>query len=187
MLVSFVIIWSDIHCRLVGRPLPLGAMSIVVRSDVHCRSFQHSLSFGLMFVVVQFDVHCRFVRCLLPLHATFVTFLFNFVRLVRSVHRCPLTNVCASMSACHRSSLLTHCIVQIICIAYKSIWYRIFQTVSSDLYYYKILGYGTTVCPRMMKALSVGQSQGISYNVTHNHVNQFIWAHDLHDGTMKRL
>ncbi len=55
------------------------------------------------------------------------------------------------------------------------------------MYCYKILGHGTTPCPRMMKALPFNQSQGFNYEVTHNHLSQFHWAHDLHDDTIKRL
>ncbi len=55
------------------------------------------------------------------------------------------------------------------------------------LYCYKFWGHGTTPCPQMMKALSLSQSQGISYEVTHNHLNRFLWAHHLHDDTIKHL
>jgi hypothetical protein len=49
------------------------------------------------------------------------------------------------------------------------------------------VGHGTTPCPRMMKTLRVSQNQGISYEVTHNHLSRFLWAHDFHNGTIKRL
>jgi len=39
----------------------------------------------------------------------------------------------------------------------------------------------------MMKALSFNESQGIKYEITHDHLSQFFWAHDLHKGTIKRL
>jgi hypothetical protein len=37
----------------------------------------------------------------------------------------------------------------------------------------------------MMKVLLLIQSQGISYEVTHNPLNQYFWVHDLHNGTIK--
>jgi len=55
------------------------------------------------------------------------------------------------------------------------------------MYCYKILGHGITPCPRMMKALSFNDNQGINYEVTHNHSSRFLWTHDLHDGTIKCL
>jgi len=58
---------------------------------------------------------------------------------------------------------------------------RIFKTVhcvrlfvTSALYRYKILGHGTTPCPRMMRALPLIQSQGINYEVTHIPLNQYL-------------
>jgi hypothetical protein len=39
----------------------------------------------------------------------------------------------------------------------------------------------------MMKALSFNQSQAISYEITHDHLSQFLYAHDFHDGTIKCL
>ncbi len=39
----------------------------------------------------------------------------------------------------------------------------------------------------MMRTLPLNQSQGINYEVTHNHLNQFFWVHDLHDNTIKHL
>jgi len=41
-------------------------------------------------------------------------------------------------------------------------------------YSYKILGHGTTPCPQMMKALPLSQSQGINYEVTHDHLSRFL-------------
>jgi hypothetical protein len=38
-----------------------------------------------------------------------------------------------------------------------------------------------------MRTLPFSQSQGISYEVTHNHLSWFIWTHDLHDDTIKHL
>ncbi len=38
-----------------------------------------------------------------------------------------------------------------------------------------------------MKALPFSQSQGINYEVTHNHLSQFLLAHDFHDSTIKCL
>ncbi len=49
------------------------------------------------------------------------------------------------------------------------------------------MGHGTTPCPRMMRALLLIQNQGISYEVTHNPLNQSFWVHDLHDDTIKHL
>ncbi len=46
--------------------------------------------------------------------------------------------------------------------------------VASALYCYKILGHGITPCPRMMRALPLNQSQGISYKITHNHLSRFL-------------
>ncbi len=42
-------------------------------------------------------------------------------------------------------------------------------------------------CPQMMRALSLNQSLGISYEVTHNPLSRFLWAHDLRNGTIKCL
>ncbi len=59
--------------------------------------------------------------------------------------------------------------------------------VTSALYCYKILGHETTPCLRMMKAQPLSQNQSMRYEVTHNHLSRFLWAHDLHDDTIKRL
>ncbi len=103
------------------------------------------------------------------------------------IHRSSSTNVRPPMSIRRYSSSSMHCILQIVCIMYICIQYRILQTVSSALYFYKILGHGITPCLWMMKALLFNQSQGINYEVTHNHLSQFLWAHNLHDGTIKHL
>jgi hypothetical protein len=42
-------------------------------------------------------------------------------------------------------------------------------------------------CLRMMRTLLLSPNQGISYKVTHNHLSQFLWTHDLQDGTIKHL
>jgi hypothetical protein len=55
------------------------------------------------------------------------------------------------------------------------------------LYYYKIVGHGTTPCPRTMKVLLLIQSQGMSYKVTHNLLNQYLWVHNLHNDIIKPL
>jgi hypothetical protein len=70
---------------------------------------------------------------------------------------------------------------------YSSNYTLCWNFVGRVLYYCKILGHGTTPCPRMMRALSLIQSQDISYEVTHNPLNQYLWVHDLSDGTMKHL
>jgi hypothetical protein len=70
---------------------------------------------------------------------------------------------------------------------YIRIQYRIFQIVSSVLYWYKILGHGTTPCLWMMRTLLLSQSQGISYEVAQYHLSWFLWIQNLHDGTIKRL
>ncbi len=63
---------------------------------------------------------------------------------------------------------------------------RIVFLKPSVLYCYKLLGHGTTQCPRMMKALPFSQSPGINYEIKHNPLSRLLWAHDLHDGTIKR-
>jgi len=103
------------------------------------------------------------------------------------IHRLPSINVCPSMSVRRCSSLSMRHILQIICTMYIRIKYRILQIISSALYFYKILGHGTTPCPQMMRALLLNQSQSINYEVTHNHLKWFLWTHNLHDGTIKRL
>ncbi len=55
------------------------------------------------------------------------------------------------------------------------------------LYCYKILGHGITPCLRMMRGLPLIQRQGINYKITHNPLNQYLWAHDLHDSIIKHL
>ncbi len=37
------------------------------------------------------------------------------------------------------------------------------------------------------ESIPLSQSQGISYEITHNHLSRFLWVHDLHDDTIKRL
>jgi hypothetical protein len=106
---------------------------------------------------------------------------------IPSIRPLPSTNVRPSMFIRCRPSLLTHHILQIVCTIYILIWYCILQTVSIALYCYKILRHRTTPCLRMMRALPLSQNQGISYEVTHNHSSWFFWAHDLHDGVIKRL
>jgi hypothetical protein len=107
-------------------------------------------------------------------------------------------NLYPPMSVCRHSTPLTRCIFQIICITYICIWYLsitvifnfigcVKNFVASVLYYYKILGLGTTPCLRMMKARLLNKSQGISYEVTHNHLSGFLWIHNLHNNTIKRL
>jgi hypothetical protein len=46
--------------------------------------------------------------------------------------------------------------------------------IVSVVYYHKILGHGTTPCPRMMIALPLNQSPGINYEVTHNPLSRFL-------------
>jgi len=46
--------------------------------------------------------------------------------------------------------------------------------IVSVVYYHKILGHGTTPCPRMMISLPLNQSPGISYEVTHNPLSRFL-------------
>jgi hypothetical protein len=52
--------------------------------------------------------------------------------------------------------------------------YVVLGLYSYVLYCYKILGHGTTPCPWMMRALSLKQSPGISYEVTHNPLSQYL-------------
>jgi hypothetical protein len=87
----------------------------------------------------------------------------------------PSTNYHPQTSIHRRPSIVVH------------IWYYIFQTISNALYCYKILGHGTTWCPRMMRALPLSRSRNISYKITHNHLSWFFWVHDLHNDTIKRL
>ncbi len=49
------------------------------------------------------------------------------------------------------------------------------------------MGHGTTPCPWMMRALLLSQSQGIKYEITHNHLSWFFWAHNFHNSTIKHL
>ncbi len=46
--------------------------------------------------------------------------------------------------------------------------------IVSVVYYHKILGHGTTPCPRMMIALPFNQSPRINYEVTHNPLSRFL-------------
>ncbi len=91
-----------------------------------------------------------------------------------SIHGCSSTDFHPPTSVQHCSSPSMRCIFQIVCTTYIRIQYHILQTISNALNFYKILGHGTTPCPQMIKALSLSQSQGISYKATHNHLSQFL-------------
>ncbi len=124
------------------------------------------------------------------------------VRPQMSVHRCPSTNVRPPMFVHKRPSTDVHPPMFVhkrpsidvrplpfipVDIIYYSNCMLCWNFVTNVLYYYKILGHGTTPCRQMMKALPLNQSQGINYEITHNHLSRFLCARDLHNGTIKHL
>jgi hypothetical protein len=136
--------------------------SYVLRPAVLCTVLssylfiQHLFDFRPTFVQLSLDICLTFAQHLLDFRATFVG---------------PLRNVCwtfAQRLLDLRATFVerglfptTHCIIRIVFLA-------------SVVYYHKILGHKTTPCPRMMRALPLGQNLGISYEVTHNCLSRFL-------------
>jgi hypothetical protein len=50
----------------------------------------------------------------------------------------------------------------------------LYSSITGVLYWYKILGHGTTPCPRMMRAILLNQSPSINCEVTHNPSSRFL-------------
>jgi hypothetical protein len=142
-------------------------------------SIWHSSSFRPMFVRVLFYVCCCFVWHPLSFCPTFIPILSN-------VHQCPSIRSVLSIWPFPSTNIRSSPFIPIDT-PYSSNDMLCWNFVSSALYYYKILEHGTTPCPRMMRALSLSQNQGINYEVTHNHLSRFLWAHKFHNITIKRL
>jgi hypothetical protein len=126
--------------------------SVWLSFDFHHRtSIWFSLSnFYLTFIWFSFDLHRTSIPFLFDVHPCSVQCPFSFcpmsilvptnVRPQMSIHWYPSINV-------HPPTFIHHCS--------SSSMLRILQTVYSALYFYKILGHGTTPCPWMMRALSL--------------------------------
>jgi hypothetical protein len=154
------------HCRAHGcgslynvvtvRSIPsqIRSMSVAIMSNIRCKSVWRLSQFCLISFTVSFNVHQRpFVRFhpFSPFSSTNVC-SSSFIRPTPFVHWHPSIVVHPH----RRTVFLNH----ILCSNF----------VASALYYYKILGHGTTPCPQMMRALPFNQIQNMSYKVTHNHL-----------------
>jgi hypothetical protein len=159
--LTFIKLLLDFHMTSIGRPFDFH-WTFVGRSFKFCPTtilsychiaFWRPTSYCSVVLRLTVLLSCLSMRCLFDFCSTFVQPSLDI----------RLTSVRCLFIAGHfqRRIIFLNCTLS-------------YNFVASVVYYHKILGHGTTPCPRMMKALPLSQSPNISYEVTHNPLSQFL-------------
>ncbi len=126
----------------------------------HCRTCGHG---SLYSVVTDIIIVCHHRSS----QMTSIAIPSNVRQLPSNVHQHPSVRPLPSTNICSSPFILVN-------VSYSSNRILCYNFVTSVLYCYKILVHGTRPCPWMMRTLPLNQNQGISYKVTHYHLNRFL-------------